>query len=200
MEFSENLKTARKKAGLTQDQLAEGCGLATITIRQYECKKREPRYATIKKIAEFLNVSVESLIVETAAGHAKHVSSIGENIRRLRIEHGMTQEQLAVELNTTKSAISKYELNMRAPRYETVDKMASIFRTTTGQILNKRNIMNCKMLQRKSHKDAHLDMSIDSELLQTINSFAEFDGISSEDEVEKLLLEYTDILLEEQIT
>lgn len=128
------------------------------------------------------------------------MSSIGENIRRLRMEHGMTQEQLATELNTTKSAISKYELNMRAPRYETVEKMASIFRTTTGQILNKSNKIKYKMLQWKSRKDAHLDMAIDSELLQTINSFAEFDGISLEDEVEKLLLEYTDILLEEQIT
>ena len=55
------------------------------------------------------------------------------------------------------------------------------------------------MLQWQSRKDAHLDISIDSELLQTINSFAEFDSIPLEDEVEKLLLEYTELLMENHV-
>lgn len=45
---------ARKKAGLTQAQLAETLGLATITIRQYESGKRKPSIEQIKRIANVL--------------------------------------------------------------------------------------------------------------------------------------------------
>lgn len=124
------------------------------------------------------------------------MSTIGENIKSLRIERNMTQEQLAKELNTTKSTISKYELDKRQPRYETVERMASIFRTTTGKILNKGGKLKCKIVQWKSRKDAHLDMKIDAELLNTIQAFATHDDLSLEDEIEKMLLEYAEIIME----
>lgn len=57
MDFAMRLKEARKTAGLTQEQLADKCGLATITIRQYELGKREPRQETITKIADKLGTT-----------------------------------------------------------------------------------------------------------------------------------------------
>ena len=125
------------------------------------------------------------------------MGTIGENIKRLRIENNMTQEQLAAELNTTKSAISKYELDKRQPRYETIVKIAAIFRTSTGTILNKGGKIKYLVKQWKSKKDARLEMDIDGDLLETIQELANHDGLSLEDEVEKLLLEYSDIILEE---
>lgn len=125
MEFATRLKEARKRAGLTQDQLAAGCGLATITIRQYESGKREPRYDTVKQIAAYLHISTSSLL------------GSGSTLRY-------------------------------------------------------------KVKEWTSRKDAHLAMSIDAELLQTVQSFADADGLPLEDEVEKLLMEYTDILMEDQ--
>lgn len=124
------------------------------------------------------------------------MGTIGENIKQLRIEHNMTQEQLAKALNTTKSTISKYELDKRQPRYETVEQMAAIFRTSTGRILNRGGAMKYKVVQWKSRKDAHFDMRIDAELLETIQFVAEQDGLSLEDEIEKMLLEYVEILRE----
>lgn len=58
MEISigKNIKKVRKKRGLTQKELAEKCGLAIITIRQYETEKREPNSTNIFKIADALNV------------------------------------------------------------------------------------------------------------------------------------------------
>lgn len=125
------------------------------------------------------------------------MGTIGENIKRLRIENNMTQEQLAAELNTTKSAISKYELDKRQPRYETIVRIAAIFRTSTGTILNKGGKIKYLVKQWKSKKDARLEMDIDGDLLETIQELASHDGLSLEDEVEKLLLEYSDIILEE---
>lgn len=51
------IKEARMKEGLTQAQLAELCGLATITIQQYERDKRQPRRDQLEVIAQNLNVT-----------------------------------------------------------------------------------------------------------------------------------------------
>lgn len=63
MNYGPNIRAARKAAGLTQEQLAEKCGMATITIRQYELGKREPRMAQLDTIAAALNTNVLSLMV-----------------------------------------------------------------------------------------------------------------------------------------
>lgn len=50
--------------------------------------------------------------------------SVGERIRQLRTEKGITQEQLAAALNTTKAAISRYELSQRELRFSQAQAIA----------------------------------------------------------------------------
>lgn len=57
-----NIKSARNAAGLTQEELARQCGVATITIRQYESGKREPKYDTLERLADALDVPLEVLL------------------------------------------------------------------------------------------------------------------------------------------
>lgn len=57
MTMGKRIKEARTKEGLTQAQLAELCGLATITIQQYERDKRQPRRDQLEVIAQNLNVT-----------------------------------------------------------------------------------------------------------------------------------------------
>lgn len=45
------LKTMRKKAGLSQDQIGKLCGFARNTISQYETGVLQPDFKTIEKIA-----------------------------------------------------------------------------------------------------------------------------------------------------
>ncbi len=61
MSYGQNIKAARKIAGLTQEQLAKKCDLATITIQQYELEKREPRIEYLERIAKALNISLSKL-------------------------------------------------------------------------------------------------------------------------------------------
>ena len=56
MTIGEKIKDYRKKAGFTQKQLAKECGVAEITIRQYESGKRQPRYEQLQIIAKALNM------------------------------------------------------------------------------------------------------------------------------------------------
>lgn len=63
MTTGENIKKYRNKAHLTQKELAAKCGLAAITIQQYERGAREPHLETVIKISKALGV-LPTLIIE----------------------------------------------------------------------------------------------------------------------------------------
>lgn len=60
--MGERIKAARKRVGLTQEQLAKKCEIATITIGQYERNKRQPRIEQLQAIADALNISFDNLL------------------------------------------------------------------------------------------------------------------------------------------
>ena len=62
MSIGKKIRDERIRCGFTQSQLADLVGLSTITIRQYEADKREPRYQIIEKLARVLNCSVSKLV------------------------------------------------------------------------------------------------------------------------------------------
>ena len=55
----------------------------------------------------------------------------GSVIKKLRLDEGMTQQQLADKLNITVTTISKYENNMAMPPFETVRSLSTIFNVST---------------------------------------------------------------------
>ena len=52
---------------------------------------------------------------------------IGMMIKKMRLESGMTQEQLAEKLETKKSVISRMENHSEDVRLSTLQKVASVF-------------------------------------------------------------------------
>lgn len=61
MTIGGNIKAARKKAGLTQKQLGDLCGMADSAIRRYESGRGNPTTKTLTRIAEALGVSIVEL-------------------------------------------------------------------------------------------------------------------------------------------
>ena len=61
---------------------------------------------------------------------------IGNNIKRLRTQRGMTQKNLADRLFVSPQAVSRWENNEVEPSLGTVIEMAKIFNVTTDEILN----------------------------------------------------------------
>lgn len=59
----------------------------------------------------------------------------GNTLKKLRLQSGMTQQQLADRLRVTKSVISYYELQERYPSPETLLKLAEIFHVSTDYLL-----------------------------------------------------------------
>ena len=62
MEFHEELKAARIKTGLTQQQIADKLGITKSTYSGYETAKRSPDPQRIKQLAKVLHVSADALL------------------------------------------------------------------------------------------------------------------------------------------
>ena len=54
-------------------------------------------------------------------------STIGRNIRRLRVEKGMTQEQLAQSLHVTRQAVSLWETGKTLPDIQMLQNIGTLF-------------------------------------------------------------------------
>ena len=62
------------------------------------------------------------------------MASFASRIKELRQEHKLTQEELARQLGTTKSAISMYERGDRKPNFEITDAMTEFFDVSTAYL------------------------------------------------------------------
>lgn len=59
---------------------------------------------------------------------------VGQTIRRLRKERGLTQEELAEQLNVTAQAVSKWENETGMPDISQIVPLASVFVVSTDVI------------------------------------------------------------------
>ena len=60
--LGENIRNARKRKGLTQEQLAELCDKKPSYITSVETSGRTPKISTLKQIAEALGVDYRTLL------------------------------------------------------------------------------------------------------------------------------------------
>ncbi len=64
MEFHQNLKRLREKAGLTQEELAEELGITRQSVSKWELGINEPDLPTIRVLCRILNCSYDELLDE----------------------------------------------------------------------------------------------------------------------------------------
>ena len=91
------------------------------------------------------------------------MKKFGENIRKLRDRHDMTQEALGKLLNVTQSTIAYYESGKKQPTLETLIIIADYFEVSTDFLLNRTNVVSTASEISKS----------DSELLNKINKLSD---------------------------
>lgn len=61
--------------------------------------------------------------------------ALGEKLQRLRKDKGLSQEQLATQLNVSRQAVSKWEVGESVPDTENIIQLSKIFQVTTDYIL-----------------------------------------------------------------
>lgn len=62
MTIGERIQTARKNAKLSQKELGEKLGVSASMIGQWENNLRKPKFGTLHRIAEALNISTKLLV------------------------------------------------------------------------------------------------------------------------------------------
>ena len=60
----------------------------------------------------------------------------GERLKYLRINDGLTQEELGKKLGVTKMVVSNWELNKGTPNYDMLKKIADIFGVSIDYLLD----------------------------------------------------------------
>jgi transcriptional regulator with XRE-family HTH domain len=57
-----NLRAARKKLGLSQEQVAERSGVHSTEVSRIEAGRRDPRVSTVERLAAAVEVSPDRLL------------------------------------------------------------------------------------------------------------------------------------------
>lgn len=76
MTIGENIKKIRKEKRLTQKELAQRLNVSQANLAQYENGKRNPKLATLQKIADALEVSVSDLLSSSCTQESKQPTTL----------------------------------------------------------------------------------------------------------------------------
>jgi transcriptional regulator with XRE-family HTH domain len=61
-DLGSNLKAARKKLGLTQEEVAERSGVHATEVSRIEAGKRDPQVSTVLKLAKAVEIAPGQLL------------------------------------------------------------------------------------------------------------------------------------------
>lgn len=86
---------------------------------------------------------------------------LSENIRNLRKNKGMSQEELAAKLNVVRQTVSKWEQNLSVPDSEMLVRIAEIFEVPVSGLLG----------ETVGQNDSKSELAEISQKLENLNSF-----------------------------
>lgn len=127
IQSNEIIKELRLKHNMTQKELANKIGLTQQAIALIESGKRKIDFDLFLKIIDICGESLD--VINIAAGNDIELSqnenmTIGEKIRNLRKEKGLTQKSLGELCGINEANIRKYESNKQNPKVITLKKIA----------------------------------------------------------------------------
>ena len=112
--------------------------------------------------------------------------SIGRNIKNLRLQHGLSQRELAEIAGVTDKAVSTWELDKKDPRMGAIQRMADYFGIKKSDIIEPvhevatadtlRVVKSKNFLSEDESKLVNKYRSMDVNKQQIVQSFVEFLG------------------------
>lgn len=98
------------------------------------------------------------------------METVGERIARLREQRGMSQPQLAKELNVATSTIGMWETGKRGLKDESLRVLADFFNVSTDYLLGRTDVKE----KSPTLVAAHLDDDLTEEQLDEVKNFIDF--------------------------
>lgn len=120
----------------------------------------------------------------------------GKRIKKLRLEQGLKQKELAEKLGISTSSIGMYEREARQPDTEILKKIANYFNVSIDYILGNSDKRDHSELTRKDEKDIAKTLTILKDQIENNQSGElNYNGIEVTKDDADLLLDAMDIAL-----
>jgi len=144
--ISKKLKNLRETRELTQKDIAEMLNVKPATISRYENGTNEPDAKTLKWYADYFDVSLDWIFSDNDdflyGYHAVNISGAGiescalsQRLKKIRLESGMSQNEVSKKLKISQSTWGNYEADIRKPDIEMLARIAQFFDVTTDYLL-----------------------------------------------------------------
>jgi transcriptional regulator with XRE-family HTH domain len=136
--FRHKLREARENAGFSQSRLATIMGIKQQSYQRIESKYGFPTLPTLALASKATGVDLERFLPSWAHDPKLHgrpmesksnlkqapEGSVGNRVKKRRLELGMTQTELGIKIELPQSYIYKIERHLQQPRPELVQKLA----------------------------------------------------------------------------
>jgi transcriptional regulator with XRE-family HTH domain len=101
----DRIRRARRRLGLSQEELAEASGVSAATIVQVELGNRQPQGRTLRKLAAALGVEVADLLVEEEA----HPKAESRSSLEPSLFNGVEEERrIAIDYDACRTALESF--------------------------------------------------------------------------------------------
>lgn len=111
--FGERLKSLRKAAGITQQELADNLGVHLQTVSKWERGISEPDFSLLGDLASALGVTLEKLLgaAEGDCTYGGYFSpeDEGRALASARRAKGESQDDIAAAVGVSSDIVSKWE-------------------------------------------------------------------------------------------
>ena len=113
----ERIKDIRLELGETLEEFGDRFDTSKVTVFNWEKGRNLPNKSNLKKIAEIGETSVNELLSPY---------SVGERIKDIRLEKGMSKTEFGKLFETTGSLVNKWETNQVTPTEKRLKEIAEI--------------------------------------------------------------------------
>lgn len=138
--FGKKLQKLRQSKNLSQQELSDTLNIGRSTLANYEQGKREPNFDTIKKVANYFNVSVDYLFGYNDC--CDNSCTCGTRIKEALRIRGMKQSELAKKTGISKSMISEYLHDKYEPKQGNVQLIAEALNIPINYLLGQEDNKN----------------------------------------------------------
>ena len=103
--FAENLKNLRKIKGITQTQFAAEFNISSGTIAMWETGKRMPDSETLKRIAQYFNVSIDYLLdnEKSPSEESEGLDNVYFSLAKDAQQNGIDPDDIKLAIETIKN-------------------------------------------------------------------------------------------------
>ena len=145
--ISFNLKRLRNVKGMTQEAVAKHAGLSRVAYSNIENGKAEPRVKTLQKIADILNVGIQSLVMSVPS-----ITSLRfRSLKTLSLAEKSKREQLVCDVATWLKDFNEVEkmlgqkepyrledfsFNVKDPLRVVAEKVRTILDLESDEVIN----------------------------------------------------------------